>query len=136
MSAQLHGIQRKVRRRLEAESSKGGLTGPQRLVMQALVESDGMSLKQLSQTVSLAHSTVSGIVDRLEKRGLVERHTLDSDRRVTQIRASRAVQQFPQKRAPKLMLHPLVRALRRASAEERRAVSRGLEILERLLHQE
>jgi DNA-binding MarR family transcriptional regulator len=41
---------------------------PQSAVIQAVVKHDGISLKDLSREVSLAHSTVSGIVDRLEKR--------------------------------------------------------------------
>jgi DNA-binding MarR family transcriptional regulator len=43
------------------------------MVMQALVQSEGLSLKQLSAQVSLAQSTVSGIVDRLQARGMVVR---------------------------------------------------------------
>jgi DNA-binding MarR family transcriptional regulator len=44
-------------------------------VMQALAEKNGMSLKELGSAVGMAHSTVSGIVDRLEKRGMLERLT-------------------------------------------------------------
>src|SRR6266576_1060090 len=72
---QLNIIQRSMRQRLQAEFARGNLTGPQRLVMSALVHSEGLSLKQLSEAVSLAHSTVSGIVDRLVKQGLIERQT-------------------------------------------------------------
>jgi len=46
-----------------------------------LVDSGGLSLKLLSEKVSLAHSTVSGIVDRLEKRGMVKPGVLASHRR-------------------------------------------------------
>lgn len=133
MEAQLHGIRRKLRRRLEAEYAKGEVTGPQRLVMEALVQSEGMSLKELTERVSLAHSTVSGIVGRLEKRGMVARRTPAEDRRVTQITVSRAVKDFMGKKAPELTLHPLVDALRRASPEERKAVRTGLDTLARLL---
>jgi DNA-binding MarR family transcriptional regulator len=133
MEAQLHGIRRRLRRRLEAEYAKGEVTGPQRLVMEALVQSRGMSLKELTEKVGLAHSTVSGIVDRLEKRGMVTRHTPAQDRRMTQIAVSRAVRDFMQKKAPELTLHPLVDALRRASREDRKAVRTGLDTLARLL---
>jgi DNA-binding MarR family transcriptional regulator len=135
LEAQLHGIRRKMRRRLEAEYARGEVTGPQRLVMEALVNSEGMSLKELSAKVSLAHSTVSGIVDRLEKRGLVKRQTLESDQRVRQITVSKAVREFLEKRAPELKLHPLLSALRRASEAERTAVEKGIETLERLLEE-
>lgn len=133
LEAQLHTIRRRLRRRLEAEYAKGQVTGPQRLVMQALVGSEGMSLKELSAGVGLAHSTVSGIVDRLQARGMVERRPGTQDRRITQVRVTKAVRDFMQRRAPELTLHPLVTALERASASDLKAVQLGLETLERLL---
>src|SRR6204780_5779600 len=76
------GITRqKLREPLETEFARGGLTGPQRMVMQALVQSEGLSLKQLSAQVSLAHTTVSGIVDRLQARGMVVRSRDEADGR-------------------------------------------------------
>jgi DNA-binding MarR family transcriptional regulator len=135
LEARLLAIRRKMRQRLEAEYARGEVTGPQRLVMQALVESEGMSLKELSAKVSLAHSTVSGIVDRLEKRGFVNRQVLESDRRITQISVSKAVHEFLEKQAPDLTLHPLLNALRRASKAERIVVRKGIETLERLMEE-
>jgi DNA-binding MarR family transcriptional regulator len=96
----------------------------------------GNGLEGLSERVSLAHSTVSGIIDRLEKRGFAERRVLETDRRVTRITASAPVLEFLQKKAPELTLHPLLRALSRASEAERRAVRRGLNTLEKLLGEE
>lgn len=135
LEAQLHSIRRKLRRRLEAEYARGEVTAPQRLVMQALVRSEGMSLKELSTKVGLAHSTVSGIVDRLEKRGFLNRKVLESDQRVTRITVSKVVRQFLDREAPELTLHPLLNALRRASEAERAAVKKGIKILERLIEE-
>lgn len=136
IEAQLHAIRRRLRGRLEAEYAKGQVTGPQRLVMQALVGSEGMSLKELSAAVGLAHSTVSGIVDRLQARGMVERRPGTQDRRITQVRVTKAVRDFMQRRAPELTLHPLVIALERASAADLKTVQLGLETLEKLLDAE
>ena len=81
-------IRQRLREPLETEFARGGLTGPQRMVMQALVQSEGLSLKQLSAQVSLAHSTVSGIVDRLQARGMVVRRRDEADGRATVIAPS------------------------------------------------
>ena len=135
MEEKLQSIRRKMRTRLDAEYARGDVTGPQRLVMHALVLSEGLSLKELSAKVSLAHSTVSGIVDRLEKRGFVIRQVLETDRRVTQITVSKPVREFMRKQAPELTLHPLLNALRKASEAERTAVKHGIEILEKLLEE-
>lgn len=133
MESQLQSIRQKMRRQLEAEYAKGGLTGPQQLVMGVVCRSEGLSLKELSRAVCLAHSTVSGIVDRLEKRGYLIRRTSTNDRRVTQILPSPAVRKFMQKRAPMLTLHPLARALAKATPAQRVAVQYGLNTLEKLL---
>lgn len=133
IEAQLQAIRRKLRQRLEAEFARGQLTAPQRMVMGELVRADGLSLKDLSARVSLAHSTVSGIVDRLQKQGLVERAPQTTDRRVTLIRASAAVRRFLKNKMPALTLTPLLKALESASEKELREVQRGLNTLERLL---
>jgi DNA-binding MarR family transcriptional regulator len=130
---QLNIIQRSMRQRLQAEFARGNLTGPQRLVMSVLVRTQGLSLKQLSEAVSLAHSTVSGIVDRLEKQGLIERQTHPADRRITLLIASPPVREFMETRMPELALHPLLEALRHASPAERRSITRGLNTLAKLL---
>jgi MarR family transcriptional regulator, organic hydroperoxide resistance regulator len=130
---QLNLIQRTMRQRLQAEFARGNLTGPQRLVMAALVRTQGLSLKQLSEAVSLAHSTVSGIADRLEKQGLIERQTHPSDRRITLLVASPPVREFMETRMPELALHPLLEALSQASPTELRSITKGLDTLSKLL---
>jgi DNA-binding MarR family transcriptional regulator len=126
-------IRQKLREPLETEFAKGGLTGPQRMVMQVLVQSEGLSLKQLSAKVSLAHSTVSGIVDRLEARGMAIRRKDDSDGRATVIAPSSAVRDFLSKRMPELTISPLTEALGSASDSERATVLRGLKKLRALV---
>jgi DNA-binding MarR family transcriptional regulator len=130
---QLNIIQRSMRQRLRAEFARGNLTGPQRLVMSALVRSQGLSLKQLSEAVSLAHSTVSGIVDRLVKQGLIERQAHATDRRITLLVASPPVREFMETRMPELALHPLFEALGQASPTELRSITKGLDTLSQLL---
>jgi len=126
-------IRQEIRRPVEAEFAKGGLTGPQRSVMQALVTSDGRSLKELTAQVGLAHSTISGIVDRLEKRGLVERKPNLNDRRHTRIIVSGVVREFMEKRYPVIAAHPLYDVLHAADGVERNAIVTGIRILRRLL---
>jgi DNA-binding MarR family transcriptional regulator len=120
----LGAIRRTLRQPAEAAFSKSGLTGPQRSVMQAVVLAGGLSLKEASRQMGLAHSTVSGIVDRLERHGVVGRQTDKKDHRVKLIVASKA---------PTLVVHPLVEALKRAKPAERKAVLEGLRILRRVL---
>jgi DNA-binding MarR family transcriptional regulator len=128
----LRAVRQALRQPVEAEFAKGGLTGPQRSVMHALVHSSGLSLKELSRQVGLAHSTVSGIVHRLEKQGLVKRHTDNRDRRITKIAASARVRNYVRNVLPALEIHPLEEALGRSKPAERVAILKGLRILRRL----
>jgi DNA-binding MarR family transcriptional regulator len=126
-------VRQRLREPLEMEFARGGLTGPQRIVMQALANSQGLSLKQLSAQVSLAHSTVSGIVDRLQARGMVERSRDQADGRATVITASASVRDFLSNRMPELALSPLLMALRDASPADKAAILRGLKKLRTLV---
>ncbi len=130
----LRAIREVVRRPLEMEFARVQLTGPQQSAMAALAHStEGMSLKELSKHLGLAHSTTSGIVDRLEKHGMVERKQQDADRRLTRVVVTDKVRLFLQETMPKLSIHPLVEALRRAKPGEREAITAGLKTLRAVL---
>jgi DNA-binding MarR family transcriptional regulator len=133
MDKDLGAIRRALRRPLEAEVARGELTAPQTAVMHAVVAHDGISLKDLSREVSLAHSTVSGIVDRLEKRGMIERRADAVDGRVTRIHPTAVVRKFVREKIPMLSRGPLLAALERAKAEEREGLAAAVARLRQLL---
>ncbi|RYD03370.1 hypothetical protein N752_20150 [Desulforamulus aquiferis] len=64
--------------------------------MQELFQNPGITLGELSVRLGLAKSTVSGIVDRLEKQGKVIRRRNDNDRRVVHIDLAPQVMEFSQ----------------------------------------
>jgi MarR family transcriptional regulator, organic hydroperoxide resistance regulator len=133
MDQHLNVIRQRLREPLETEFARGNLTGPQRMVMHALVLSQGLSLKQLSAQVSLAHSTVSGIVDRLQSRGMVVRRRDETDGRASVIAPSSEVRDFLANRMPELAITPLAEALRAASDAEKATILRGLRKLRALV---
>jgi len=63
-----------------------GLTGVQALVINFLGEEDGINFQLLAERLRLTNATLTGIVDRLEKTGLVERTPNPDDRRSILIR--------------------------------------------------
>lgn len=125
----LAAIRHALRQPVEAEFARGNLTGPQRSVMQALFHSEGLSLKELSRRVGLAHSTVSGIVDRLEQRGLAERRPDVHDGRATVIAVTKTVRDYMRDTFPGIALTPVLSAVRRAKPAERAAILEGLRTL-------
>jgi MarR family transcriptional regulator, organic hydroperoxide resistance regulator len=62
-----------------------GLTGPQVTALKMLEGFGALSLSDLSERMSARNSTVTGIADRMERDGLVERQRDESDRRVVRI---------------------------------------------------
>jgi DNA-binding MarR family transcriptional regulator len=63
-----------------------GLTGPQLSVLKLLESLGDLSLSSLSDRIKAQNSTVTGIIDRMEREGLVRRERSESDRRVVLIR--------------------------------------------------
>ena len=84
-----------------------GVTGPQLWLMKTLRQEEGSSIGSISRKMYLHISTVSGIVDRLEEKGLVVRKRGDPDRRVVMVHLTDAgkklVRQGPEPSQGKLL---------------------------------
>jgi len=59
-----------------------GLPKQQAYALHLLAHHPGLSMSALGDLLGTDPSTVSGLVDRLEARGLIERHSASDDRRV------------------------------------------------------
>jgi DNA-binding MarR family transcriptional regulator len=129
----LRAIREFLRQPVESEIARGGLTGPQVALVQILVNTGPLSVKELSRQAGLAHSTVSGIVDRLEQRGVLQRNADQHDARFTRIALSAEVERYMQHTLPTLTRHPLADALRRARPADRTLILTGIRTLRRLL---
>ncbi|HEY8086676.1 MAG TPA: MarR family transcriptional regulator [Polyangiaceae bacterium] len=62
------------------------LTGPQLTVLKMLEGMGDISLSELSERIRAQNSTVTGIIDRMEREGLVVRTRSTEDRRVVRIK--------------------------------------------------
>ena len=63
-----------------------GITAPQAMVMGVLGNGEKINISDLSSKINLSSSTVSGIVDRLEKQGMAVRERSHVDRRVVYVK--------------------------------------------------
>lgn len=136
MTADLEAIGRGLKKPLVAEAARGGLTPAQTTVMSAVVRAGGITLKDLSKTVGLAHSTVSVMVDRLAKRGMVEKRPDAEDGRFIRIWPTAAVSEFVRAEIPALKRKPLEVALAGFSSNERSQLEVLLMRLRALLERE
>lgn len=73
------------RRITKGLAGRYGLTGPQLAVVKMLEPVGKLSLSELSALIRSRNSTVTGIIDRMEREGLVVRRRSDHDRRVINI---------------------------------------------------
>jgi len=65
---------------------KVGLTGPQLVILLEVSKYDEVSVGKIAKAISLSQATVTGILERLEKRALVLRQRDDIDRRRVLVR--------------------------------------------------
>jgi MarR family transcriptional regulator, organic hydroperoxide resistance regulator len=136
MDLTLTAIRQILSRPLTSAFAEGDLTGAQRAVMRVLVEAKApLSLSSLRQNLGLAQSTVSGIVERLEKRGMITRRSDPADGRGTLLTPSEAVNAFLRTKVPELVRSPLAEALALADSAERRKILESLRRLHQLLRQ-
>src|SRR5262245_19692617 len=74
-------------RRITKElARRADLTGPQLTVVKMLEQIGELSLSELSERIRAQNSTVTGIIDRMEREALVTRERSKEDRRVVFIR--------------------------------------------------
>jgi len=78
------------------------ITIPQLICLQEIFKHGPISLGALTKIVFLNNSTVTGIVDRLENRGLVQRTRISKDRRQVHAEITKAGIEFIKKAPPPL----------------------------------
>jgi MarR family transcriptional regulator, organic hydroperoxide resistance regulator len=79
-------LQTEGRRLAREQCQKAGVTATQLSVLKLLEEIGDLSLSELSRRIAAQNSTVTGIVDRMQRDGLVTREQSAEDRRVWRIR--------------------------------------------------
>jgi len=77
----LSRVMRKVHRYYERKLSLYGITPSQFYVLSAVWEKDGVKFKDLAKSLEMDGSTLTSILDRLERQDLLERRDDPEDRR-------------------------------------------------------
>ena len=82
----LSAASRRVQRWIEAETAgKGGLTAAQAGVLFYLGRDDGALIGEVAEALDAAPSAMTGLIDRMERAGLVERRADPTDGRAQRI---------------------------------------------------
>jgi len=105
-----------------------GLTGPQLWAIKVLAESAPIMVSDLARRMYLHPSTVIGILDRLEARGLVTRTRSAADRRVVTVGLTRSGKETV-KKVPVVAQGLLLKGLEELSDHDLKVISEGLGLL-------
>ncbi len=79
-------VSRQMTRVYRERLAQYGLSQPQFFLLIALYEKNNILITQLAEKVALDKSTLTGILDRLERDGLVTRQAKPGDRRAIYVR--------------------------------------------------
>ena len=72
--------------RMLAEADIDAFNGAQGRILYVLWQGDGLTISQLSAQTSLANTTLTSMLDRMEQSGLIQREPSPTDRRALLIR--------------------------------------------------
>jgi len=98
-------------------SGKFGITGPQLWALKTISQNESMSLSDLSARMYLHPSTITGVIDRLEKKGYVTRNRDRVDRRVIYVQLTAEGRRLS-KRAPNPAQGKMIYGLKRLKKGE------------------
>lgn len=109
------------------------LTFPQALALSTLNEQGSMPISKLAELTGSANSTISGVIDRLEKLGLAKRKRSEQDRRVIYVEVTDKYRKLQDKAEAGVneYFDQLLNA--QLTAAERKTVAQGLQLLDKAL---
>ncbi len=121
-----------IKNKIHQEFKEINLTGTQGMVVGVLIHNENVKISDLSEKLGLSNSTVSGIVDRMEKHGIIERIRSEEDRRVVHVNVT---SEFRKKAESHFndVEKKLEDILSEGTPEEVSKVIEGIEILHRLI---
>ncbi|HEY5712425.1 MAG TPA: MarR family transcriptional regulator [Allosphingosinicella sp.] len=130
-AARLHTASIRLLRTLRREDDGSGLSAPRLSALSVIVYGGPMSLAELATAEQVRPPTMSRIVDALVEKNLVTRVTAPGDRRSVRIEATAdGIGLLNAGRERRV--RALIARLGKLAESERRALARGVEILERV----
>lgn len=132
IAGRLHSAAIRLLRTLRREDDGSGLSAPRLSALSVVVFAGPLSLAELAAAEQVKPPTMSRIVDALVERGLVTREAKPGDRRSVRIMATAEGSQLLDTGRER-RVQALIARLDRLADSERRALGRGIEILERVV---
>jgi len=122
-----------VMKKIRGEFMTIDITGPQGMLIGILFHKGEMKISEISKTMGLSISTVSGIIDRLEEHGRVIRKRSKEDRRVVKVSLTDNFREEAKKRHLNIEKH-LGEFVKSADDKQLEVILNGLEALENVVN--
>ncbi|GFZ34530.1 MarR family transcriptional regulator [Clostridium zeae] len=128
----LKNIGKLIKKSMGNHFEEMGLTQSQGMLIGVLCHQGEMKISDLSEKLGLSNSTVSGIIDRLEKQGLVSRKRSEEDKRIVFVSVTEGFLKNFKDNFSKVE-KKLERIASEATTEELDTVLKGLDTLEKIM---
>lgn len=109
------------------------LTFPQALALSTLNDQGPMPISKLAEITGSANSTISGVVDRLEKLGLAKRTRSEQDHRVIYVEATEKYRKLQDKAEAGVNDYFAKLLSSRLTVQERETIAQGLTLLDKAI---
>lgn len=129
-----HIINHKLKQQMRKCFEDMGISMPQGMVMGLLFKNGEMKISELSRQLGLSNSTISGMIDRLEKQCIVERIRSEVDRRIVYVKISKQNAEL-QQNFHKTAEENFEKLLDKGTPEEMEKIAEGLRVLNKILNQ-
>ena len=110
-----------------------GLTSPQLLLMRTIQSSPKMTLRQLSNNSNMSQATATSILDRLEKRGFINRERDTEDKRKVHAVITTAGEQVLEQ-APQLLQDNFIEQFQALDQWEQTQILSSLQRVSRMMN--
>lgn len=108
------------------------ITAPQLVCLLTIIENESITATEIGQKVYLSASTVIGILDRLEKNGLIQRERDTKDRRLVNVMATKKGYKVAAK-APSPLQETFAEAIKELPEDEQLGIVLSLEQIVELM---
>ncbi len=109
----------------KALSKKYNVSAPQLATLRVLLHDGAMPPSQIARHIMVNSSTLTGVIDRLEKKGLVCRLRNDPDRRIIRVELTDEGRALAEKAPPPVQVK-IIKGMRQLEESEREKIMQSL----------
>ncbi|OPJ64149.1 MarR family winged helix-turn-helix transcriptional regulator [Clostridium oryzae] len=129
----MHEVSKTIKQKIHKNFKGTEITVSQGIIIFSLCKYGEMKISDISERVQLSKSTVSGIIDRMEERGMVERTRNYEDRRTVYVKITKKFMEENKGLSEKAK-ESLFNLLNSAAPEDIEKIIDALKIMKRILN--